>query len=131
MTGTDRYEQSRSKWGLRTTTACLAALLLAGCSQVRQDGWDDAKRTFDIPIRNATNEAPPYERVMGNPLPDHAWLRERASECEPWQVGDNGCSTPRVTTAAVRTTHAPTVHRAVHQVRARGNPHVKPKIPGS
>ena len=69
-----------------------AALLLGGCGLTRQDGSDDEARTFDIPVRNAAHDGPPYTRVMGNPMPDSAWLRERASECEPWQLGDNGCA---------------------------------------
>lgn len=75
----------------RTILAAALAAGLGGCSLLRQDGLDDAARPYDVAIANRAWEAPPYVRVEGNPMPDGAWARERASECETWQLGDNGC----------------------------------------
>lgn len=59
-----------------------------------QDGIDTKPRHFVIPVYNSASEEPPYTRVMGNPIPDTGWSRERASECDPWYPGNNGCPTP-------------------------------------
>jgi hypothetical protein len=90
---------------------------LCGCSLFRQDGLDTAKRVFTIPVLNTAHQEPPYTQVMGNPMPDRAWLRQRASECESWQIGDNGCGTP------TRAAASPPIHksRAVRRIAS----HVK------
>jgi hypothetical protein len=110
-------KEGRTMPGWKTTrvicVATVTLLALDGCSLFRQDGWDDSSRTFDIPVRNFAIETPPYVNVMGDPFPDRAWIRERYSECEPWQVGQNGCpgSAPHATPVHVTTGHTARPHK--------------------
>ena len=101
-----QFPQPRPAW--RCLALMLIASALSGCSLFQQDGWDGHTRTFSIPVRNTAAEDPPYTRIMGNPIPDTAWLRERASECETWQLGQNGCGRPdlRATSVSRLATHA-------------------------
>jgi hypothetical protein len=108
---------------LTRTTLLMLGLLLSGCAILQQDGADTQPRTFNIPIRNAAYQIPPYTLVEGNPIPDYAWLRERASECESWELGQNGCGGPPASTTAIKTTttstHVQTRHYTPRQAKEK------------
>lgn len=113
----------------RLTLATLPLLSLSACGLFEQDGTYHMPKHIDIPIQNAVHEDAPYTHVMGNPIPDAAWSRERYSECEPWQVGKNGCPKTRKA-ATIEDQIEPNTIPKKHHTPTRAKP-VKKQIRGS